>query len=79
MKLSQRKRAAAYAAIHRTIVDLRISLKLTPERDAEVAQVEHELWRRLKLALDIPEIQRKRDRDAWSARERAIVGGDPSL
>jgi hypothetical protein len=79
MKLSQRKRAAAYAAIHRTIVDARIALTLDAQRDATLAQVEHLLWSRLKTALDIPEIERKRDRDAWTARERAIIGGDPSL
>jgi hypothetical protein len=61
MRLSQTTRDAAYAAIHHAVTDMRIGLKLPAHQDAELAQLEHHIWRRLsnvlRLAADGPKEQ----------------------
>ena len=56
MKLSQKRRDALYAAIHSAIVDVRIELKLSPQDDVTLAQVEHEIWRKQKMALGLDDL-----------------------
>ena len=56
MKLSQKKRDALYEAIHTAIVDVRIVLKLSPKDDVTLAQVEHEIWRKQKMALGLDDL-----------------------
>ncbi len=53
MKLSQKKKDAAYAAIHEAIVGVRLALRLPDVQDAQLAQVEHALWLKLKKALGV--------------------------
>ena len=53
MKISEKRRSELYSAIHDTVVDLRIELKLSPKDDVKLAQVEIEIWRKQKLALGI--------------------------
>jgi len=52
MKMSKSKRACLYEAIHSTVVDTRISLKLDPSKDAELAQIEHLIWKRILFVLN---------------------------
>jgi len=52
MKLSQKRRNAVYAAIHRTLVDMRIELKLPPAEDVKLAKGEIKLWDAVKEALE---------------------------
>jgi len=52
MKLSQKRRDAVYAAIHRTLTDLRIELKLPPAQDVKLAQGEIRMWDAVKEALE---------------------------
>ena len=59
MKISENKKAAAYEAISDPITALRISSKLGNrkidplELDVELFKLEIEIWKRLKLALNI--------------------------
>jgi hypothetical protein len=55
MKLSKKRRENLYAAIHTTIINARIKLKLPPTEDFILAQVEHEIWLRQKRALELTE------------------------
>lgn len=52
MKLSQKRRNAVYAAIHRTLTDLRIDLKLALSQDVRVAQSEIALMKAVEQALE---------------------------
>ena len=54
MKLSKAKRSALYGAIHEALINLRIELNrdgLSMKHDAQIAQVEHDIWRRVTVAL----------------------------
>lgn len=53
MRISQKRRAELYRAIHNGIVDVRIKLKLPAKEDVMLAQVESEIWRNQKKTLDI--------------------------
>ena len=55
MRVSKKKRSELYAAIREPIVDVRIRLKLPADKDVVLAQVEHEIWKRQKKALGLPE------------------------
>ena len=52
MKLSQKRRDAVYAAIHRTLTDLRVDLKLPLSQDVRVAQSEIALMKAVEQALE---------------------------
>lgn len=61
MKLSKAKRSALYGAIHEGLVVLRIELHrdgLSAKHDAKIAQAEHDLWRRVKVALELEDTRR---------------------
>ena len=48
MRVSEKKRDAAYGAIHEAIMDLRIALSkdgVSAKHDAMIAQLEHRIWR----------------------------------
>lgn len=57
MKLSEKRRDEAYTAIHDSIMDLRIKLNLdnavNAKVDCQIAQLELDIWRKLKSALGI--------------------------
>ena len=53
MNLSDKRRSELYRAIHDSIVDVRIKLKLSAGSDAILAQVEHEIWARVCKVLRI--------------------------
>jgi hypothetical protein len=53
MKISQKRSDELYKAIHDSIVDVRISLKLPAKDDVTLAQVEHEIWRKQKQVLGL--------------------------
>lgn len=58
MKMSQERVNAAYKAIHDVIMDTRIALSkdgLSAKHDVAVAQLEMDIWQRLKTALNIQE------------------------
>lgn len=45
------KREALYRAIHDSIVDLRIKLKLPGPQDVDLAQLEHKIWQKQRAIL----------------------------
>lgn len=53
--IGKRKREALYAAMHSTLVDLRIELKdkIDSKVDVAIAQVEHKMWKKILVALGI--------------------------
>lgn len=51
MKISKARQTELYLAIHEPITDLRVVLKFTPDVDVKVAQLEHAIWRRVRIAL----------------------------
>lgn len=53
MRMSKKRRAKLYAAIHDAILDVRMKLKLPAKDDHLVAQVIHEIWRGQKDALNL--------------------------
>ncbi len=53
MKISKKMQEELYRAIHSTIVDVRIKLKLTAKDDVTLAQVEHKIWSAQKQALGL--------------------------
>ena len=55
VQISQKRRDDLYRAIHDSIVDVRIALKLEVKDDVKLAQVEHEIWSRQKQVLGLPE------------------------
>jgi hypothetical protein len=55
MRLSNKTREELYRAIHESIVDARIKLKLSPKDDVELAQVEHKIWTKQKRVLKLPD------------------------
>ena len=61
MKLSKKKRSALYGAIHEGLIVLRIGLNrdgLSAKHDAKIAQVEHDIWRRVGIALELEDTTR---------------------
>jgi len=54
MKISKRMRGELYRAIHDSLVDVRIKMKLPANDDAMLAQVEHKIWSAQKRALGLP-------------------------
>jgi hypothetical protein len=52
MRISNKNQSKLYKAIHDPIVDLRIKLRLSSDKDVLLAQVEHEIWRRQKEVWD---------------------------
>lgn len=61
MKISKKKRSALYGAIHEALINLRIDLTrdgLSMKHDAKIAQVEHDIWRRVGVALDLEDTTR---------------------
>ncbi len=53
MKMSSKRRDKVYKAIHEAVTDIRIELKLPANDDHKLAQVEHKIWRKQKVALGI--------------------------
>ena len=53
MRMSTKRRNAMSAAIHDTIRDIRIELKLEGKRDFILAQVGNKIWRKQKMALGL--------------------------
>ena len=53
MRLSEKTRSELYRAIHDSIVDVRIALKLSPKDDHTLAQVEHAIWSKQKQVLKV--------------------------
>ena len=53
MKLSQERQNEMYAAIHNSIVDVRIKLELQPKEDVILAQAIGEIWRLQKRVLGL--------------------------
>jgi len=53
MRMSAKRREKLYHAIHDTIVDLRVELKLSPKDDVKLAQIEHYIWYRQKQILGL--------------------------
>jgi len=51
MKISKKKQEEIYAAIREEIVDIRIDLKLSPKDDVKLAQVETNIWSKIKEIL----------------------------
>ncbi len=61
MKLSEKQRSELYGAIHEGIISLRIELNrdgLSAKHDAKIAQVAHNIWRRVKVTLDLEDTTR---------------------
>lgn len=56
MRISERKRNELYSAIHDSITDLRIKLKLPGGSDFALAQLEQEIWRRIKSTMKLPNL-----------------------
>ncbi|MDD5015467.1 MAG: hypothetical protein PHW73_10315 [Atribacterota bacterium] len=56
MKLSEKTRSELYRAIHDSIVDIRIQLKLPAKDDVVLAQVESAIWDKQKRVLKLPNI-----------------------
>jgi hypothetical protein len=56
MKLSEKTRSELYRAIHDSIVDIRIKLKLPAKDDVVLAQVETAIWDKQKRVLKLPNI-----------------------
>jgi len=54
MRLSKKKQAELYRAIHDEIVSIRLHLALNAHDDVSLAQVEHAIWRRVKDVLKLP-------------------------
>jgi len=57
MRISSKRRSAAYDAIHDEIMDLRVELNkmgLNSKMDHLVAQVGNKIWKKQKAALNIP-------------------------
>lgn len=59
MRVSEKKKKAAYSAISDTIMDFRISAEMNGEPihplelDSELFKLEIKIWKRLKVALNI--------------------------
>jgi len=54
MKISQKTKEKLYSAIREEIVSARIKMKLEPEKDYILAQLEIKIWSQQKKALRIP-------------------------
>jgi hypothetical protein len=54
MRLSKKKQAELYEAIHDELVKIRIRLALDAYHDVLLAQVETSIWRRMKGVLKLP-------------------------
>lgn len=52
MRISNKRKAALYAAIREPICNLRVERKFA-DTDYAIAQLEHEIWQRVRKALDI--------------------------
>ena len=59
MKISRKTRDELYRAIHHSITDIRIELKLEPKDDIKVAQLEHFIWAKQKQVLKLEDVMFK--------------------
>ena len=59
MYISRKTRDELYRAIHHSIVDVRIALKLSPKDDVTLAQVEHTIWAKQKQVLKLEDVMFK--------------------
>ena len=59
MYISRKTRDDLYRAIHDSIVDIRIELKLSPKDDHTLAQIEHAIWAKQKRVLKLEDVMFK--------------------
>lgn len=48
MKISKKKQEEIYKAIREEVVGIRIELKLSPSDDFKLAQIETNIWKKIK-------------------------------
>ena len=53
MRMSSKRRQELYGAIRDSIMDIRIELKLMPNQDHSLAQVENKIWAKQKKVLGL--------------------------
>lgn len=54
MKMSKKRRAKLYEAIHSSIFNVRVELRLPNRGDVTLADLEHKIWDRVCRALNLP-------------------------